>query len=179
MANTTINKVVLGNETLIDLTPVTVTADKLVSGYTSLDASGALITGTITQRSSTDLTVGGATVTAPAGYYASSAQKTIPSGTEGTPKAKKGTVSNHSISVTPSVTNSGGYILGNTKTGTAVTVSASELVSGSETKTENGTYDVTNLASLVVALDFSTIYTSSSNPSSSQGANGDIWLVTS
>ena len=49
MANTHVNKVVLGNETLIDLTPVTVTADKLASGYTALDASGALITGTATQ----------------------------------------------------------------------------------------------------------------------------------
>ena len=71
-------------------------------------------------------------------------------GTEGTPTATKGTVSNHVISVTPSVTNTVGYIYGGTKTGTAVTVSASELVSGSETKTANGTYDVTNLAELVV-----------------------------
>ena len=52
-------------------------------------------------------------------------------------------------------------------------------MSCSETKTANGTYDVTNLASLVVALDFVTYYTSSSNPTSSQGSNGDIWLVTS
>ncbi len=74
----------------------------------------------------------------------------MPSGTAGTPTATKGTVSNHSVTVTPSVTNTTGYITGSTKTGTAVTVSASELVSGSETKTENGTYDVTNLASLVV-----------------------------
>lgn len=74
----------------------------------------------------------------------------MPTGTAGTPTATKGTVSNHSVSVTPSVTNSTGYITGGTKTGTAVNVSASELVSGSETKTENGTYDVTNLAELVV-----------------------------
>lgn len=74
----------------------------------------------------------------------------LPSGTEGTPTATKGTVSNHSISVTPSVTNTGGVISGGTHTGTSVTVSASELVSGSETKTANGTYDVTNLAQLVV-----------------------------
>ena len=66
------------------------------------------------------------------------------------PTATKGAVSNHSVSVTPSVTNSTGYISGGTKTGTAVTVSASELVSGSETKTANGTYDVTNLAEVVV-----------------------------
>ena len=74
----------------------------------------------------------------------------MPTGTAGTPTATKGSVSNHSVSVTPSVTNTTGYITGSTKTGTAVTVSASELVSGSETKTSNGTYDVTNLASLVV-----------------------------
>lgn len=74
----------------------------------------------------------------------------MPTGTAGTPTATKGTVSNHQVSVTPSVTNQTGYITGSTKTGTAVTVSASELVSGSETKTANGTYDVTNLAQLVV-----------------------------
>ncbi len=74
----------------------------------------------------------------------------MPAGTAGTPSASKGTVSNHSVTVTPSVTNTAGYISGGTKNGTAVTVSASELVSGSETKTQNGTYDVTNLASLVV-----------------------------
>jgi len=74
----------------------------------------------------------------------------VPAGTAGTPTATKGTVSNHSVTVTPSVTNSTGWITGSTKTGTAVTVTASELVSGSETKTANGTYDVTNLAQLVV-----------------------------
>ena len=104
----------------------------------------------ITQRSSTDLTTSGATVTVPSGYYSASASKSVASGTAGTPTATKGTVSNHSVSVTPSVTNTTGYITGSTKTGTAVTVSASELVSGSETKTTNGTYDVTNLAELVV-----------------------------
>lgn len=121
-------------------------------------------------RTSTDLTASGATVTAPAGYYESAATKTIASGTAGTPTATKGTVSNHSVSITPSVTNTTGYITGSTKTGTAVTVSASELVSGSETKTANGTYDVTNLAELVVnvsgssGLEYETgTYTPSSN----------------
>jgi len=74
----------------------------------------------------------------------------VPDGTEGTPQAVKGSVSNHSISVTPRVTNVGGYIVGGAHSGTAVTVKASDLVSGSETKTSNGTYDVTNLAELVV-----------------------------
>lgn len=43
-----INKVQYGNTTLIDLTADTVTADKLMQGYTAHDRSGALIIGTAT-----------------------------------------------------------------------------------------------------------------------------------
>lgn len=160
----------------------TVTAD---SGYTGLGTvsvsaiSNTYVGSGITRRSSSDLSASGATVTTPAGYYASQATKSVASGTAGTPTASKGTVSNHSVSVTPSVTNTTGYISGGTKTGTAVSVSASELVSGSETKTDNGTYDVTNLASLVVDISFVTYYTGSGAPSSSLGSNGDIYLRTS
>ena len=98
----------------------------------------------ITQRTSSSLSASGATVTAPAGYYASSASKSVSSGTAGTPTATKGAVSSHSISVTPSVTNTTGYITGSTKTGTAVSVSASELVSGTLSVSTNGQQDVTN-----------------------------------
>lgn len=107
----------------------------------------------LAQRTSSSLTASGATVTAPAGYYLTNATKTIDSGTEGTPTATKGTVSNHSISVTPSVTNTAGYISGSTKTGTAVSVSASELVSGTKSITANGTnIDVTNYAAVDVSV---------------------------
>lgn len=47
-----INKVQYGNTTLIDLTSDTVTADKLLQGYTAHDRSGALIIGTATQGGS-------------------------------------------------------------------------------------------------------------------------------
>lgn len=132
-----------------------VTADTGYDGLQQVNVSVSAISSSyvgsgVARKSSSDLTASGATVTAPAGYYASAASKSVASGTAGTPTATKGTVSNHAVSVTPSVTNTTGYIAGSTKTGTAVTVSASELVSGSETKTENGTYDVTNLAQLVV-----------------------------
>ena len=77
----------------------------------------------------------------------------MPTGTAGTPTASKGTVSNHSITITPSVTNTTGYITGSTKTGTAVTVSASELVSGNKAISANGTdIDVTNYATVSVAV---------------------------
>lgn len=75
----------------------------------------------------------------------------MPTGTAGTPTATKGTVSNHSVSVTPSVTNTTGYITGSTKTGTAVSVSASELVSGDKSITANGNnIDVANYSTVSV-----------------------------
>lgn len=84
-------------------------------------------------------------------YYLNSVTiEAMPSGTAGTPTATKGTVSNHSVSITPSVTNTTGYITGGTKAGTSVTVSASELVSGTLSVTQNGTADVTNYASVDV-----------------------------
>ena len=48
MAEKTISKVVYGGKTLIDLTSDTVTADKLLSGVTAHDKSGAAITGACT-----------------------------------------------------------------------------------------------------------------------------------
>lgn len=159
----------------------TITPDTGYDGLSSvqIDAISSSYVGSgITRRSSSDLTASGATVTVPAGYYESQGSKAVASGTAGTPTATKGTVSNHSVSITPSVTNTTGYISGGTKNGTAVTVSASELVSGSETKTDNGTYDVTNLASLTVAIPIQHYYTGSSAPASSLGVNGDIYLQT-
>ena len=92
-------------------------------------------------------------MTAPAGYYPSNASATVTTGTEGTPTATKGTVSSHQVAVTPSVTNSAGYISGGTHSGTAVTVSASELVSGTKSITANDTgIDVTNYAAVDVAV---------------------------
>ena len=131
-----------------------VAANKYTLGAVKVGAISSSYVGTgITRRDSTALSASGATVTAPAGYYAESASKSVASGTAGTPTATKGTVSSHSISVTPSVTNVTGYITGGTKTGTAVSVTASELVSGTKSITSNGTnIDVKNYAAVDVAV---------------------------
>lgn len=58
MATKQVNKVVYGNRTLIDLTSDTVTQDKILSGFTAHDKSGAIITGTCDfDVNSTDATV--------------------------------------------------------------------------------------------------------------------------
>lgn len=58
MATKQVNKVVYGNRTLIDLTSDTVTQDKILSGFTAHDKSGAIITGKCDfDVNSTDATV--------------------------------------------------------------------------------------------------------------------------
>ena len=179
-AGTTTDTLQLSTQAATTITPTessqtAVAAGKYTTGAITVGAISKTYVGSgITQRDGDDLTASGATVTVPAGYYASQVTKSVASGTAGTPTAAKGTVSNHSITVTPSVTNTTGYIAGGTKSGTGVTVSASELVSGSQTITDNGTVDVTNLASVNVAIPFSTITVSSSDPSG--GNDGDIWI---
>ena len=176
-----IAKVILNGVTQMDVTDKTVTAESMLSGTTALKNDGTDITGDIESKTSSDLTASGATVTAPAGYYASAASKSVASGSAGTPTASKGTVSNHSVSVTPSVTNATGYITGGTKTGTAVTVSASELVSGTKTISASGTTDVTNYESASVAAGSAATpaTTITANPTVSVNSGGLITATVS
>ena len=150
-------------------TAVTVTAEELASGTKIITSNGegidvvgyldvdVSVTPTLQSKSVTyspSITQQTDTVTADSGYDGlSSVNVTVNAvsrGTAGTPTATKGTVSNNSVSVTPTVTNVGGMISGGTKTGTAVTVSASELVSGTLSITSNGTYNVANFSSAEV-----------------------------
>ena len=112
-------------------------SEGMLSGNTAY-ANGIKYTGSIETKTGSDLTASGATVTVPAGYYSSSASKSIASGSATTPttisivptiSVDSGTglitASNSgSQSITPSV--SAGYI----SSGTAGTVT----VSGSETE---------------------------------------------
>ena len=106
----------------------------------------------VTRRDWQDVTfdVGEGSVSVPSGYYEEESGRAMPEGAVNTPSATKGTVSNHSVSVTPSVTYTAGCIGSGSKTGTAVSVSASELVSGTYSVTSSGTKDVTNYASASV-----------------------------
>lgn len=127
-----------------------------VDGYKPITVnaiSSSYVGSGITRRDSTDLSASGATVTAPSGYYASSASKSVASGTEGTPTANK-SITGTTATITPSVTNSAGYISGSTKTGTAVTVTASEVDTlGTKSITSNGNnIDVVGYAAVNVSV---------------------------
>lgn len=120
----------------------TVAADKLLSGYTAHNASGTQVTGTIPSKSSSDLTVSNATVTVPAGYYSSSASKTVASGSATAPASISGSSAgvstgtntltlSETISVTPSVTE--GYVSAGTARNTSVSLTASVTTQAAQT----------------------------------------------
>lgn len=173
-----VSKVILNGNTLIDVTDKTVTSSTLVSPNTALGADGTTVTGALVTKSASDVTVSGATTTIPAGVYSSQVQKTVSSGTAGTPTATKGTVSSNSVSITPSVTNTTGYITGGTKTGTPLTVSASELVSGTKTISSSGTTDVTNYASASVASGSATTPATTITANPTISINSETGLIT-
>lgn len=134
----------------------TVTAD---SGYTGLGTVtvGAIdsnyVGSNITRRTANDLTASGAFVNVPRGYYEMDSSRSVPIITGAKPTAEKGTVSNHGVWVTPSITYAEGYIQAGTKSGTAVRVEASELVSGTKQINANGSdIDVTDYESVDVSV---------------------------
>ena len=126
-------------------------AGQMLSGYTAYSAAGSLITGNIATKTSTDLTASGATVTAPAGYYATNASKSVASGSATAPATISGTSATVStgtntltlsktISVTPTVT--AGYVASGTAGNSSVSLTASVTTKGATTYTP-GTSDQT------------------------------------
>jgi len=78
-SNQYVNKVIFGNDTIIDISNDTVVASALLSGYTAHANSGASISGSILTKTSNDLSVNGDTVTVPAGYYSTQVTKSVSS----------------------------------------------------------------------------------------------------
>lgn len=112
----------------------------------------------IEKNTSSDLTVNGRTVTAPAGYYAAAAEKSIPTGVPSSLTVVKGDVVTltggvRALEVTPylSVTSAGaGYFGDQFTAGTKTRITASEIVDGTKDITSNGTYRVDDYKSVFV-----------------------------
>lgn len=137
-----VSKVILNGNTLIDTTQKTVTASKMLSGETALNNAGEDITGNIATKTSSNLTVSGATVTAPAGYYASNASKSVASGSAtpaATISATGASVStgtntltlSKTVSNTPTVTS--GYVSSGTAGNSSVSLTASVTTQAAQT----------------------------------------------
>lgn len=123
------SKIILNGETLMDVTSDTVDAGNLLSGKTATKNSGAKVTGNIATKSSSDLTVSGATVTAPAGYYSAAASKAVATTTHPNPTA---TITSSTGVVTASHTQGTGYVTGGTTTGTLnLTTQAAQTINTS------------------------------------------------
>ena len=117
--------------------------DKMLSGNTAY-ADGVKYTGTIVSKQQSDLTVSGATVTAPAGYYASSASASVASGSATGPASVTGTSAevttgtntltlSKTVSVTPVV--SAGYVSAGTAANSSVSLTATVTTKGAATIT--------------------------------------------
>ena len=135
-------------------------ASDILSGKEAIDKNGNKITGTIATKTSSDLTASGATVTVPAGYYASNASKSVSSGSVKIPattvtKNPSISVSSSGLitasvsgtqSVTPTVT--AGYVSSGTAGAITVSGSATKQLTTQAAKTITpGTSSQTAVAS--------------------------------
>lgn len=154
--------------------PSTINSDYLADTIETIPSSAD-----IPVKTAADMTVSGATVTAPAGWYKQAASKTVPTATQATPSISV----NSSGLITASATQPAGYVAAGTKSGTkqlttqaakTVTPTKSEQTavpagvyttgavkvakipdsyiqpSGTKSITENGTHDVKSYASVEV-----------------------------
>ena len=133
----------------IDTSDATMTSgSQSLAGVTSY-ANGTKITGTIPSRSGSDLTASGATVTVPAGNYASQATKSVAGGTVTAPSTISGTSASVSagtntltlsktVSVTPEVSTAG-YVSSGTAGNSDVSLTASVTTKAAATITPGTT----------------------------------------
>ena len=132
----------------IDTSDATLSSgSQMLDGVTSY-ANGVKVTGNIPSRSGSDLTASGATVTVPAGNYASQATKSVASGTATAPATIGGTSATVStgtntltlsktVSVTPNV--SAGYVSSGTAGNSSVSLTASVTTKAAATITPGTT----------------------------------------
>lgn len=189
----------------------TVTPDTGYGGLSSVTVEAIdseYVGSDVARRTSSNLTASGATVTAPAGYYASSASKSVATATQATPGIE---VSSAGL-ITASATQTAGYVSAGTKSAThQLTTQAAKTITptkSSQTAVSSGRYTTGAVTVAAIPAEYitttdatataaqinsgatayvngskvtgtqvvQTCYTGTSDPASSLGSNGDIYL---
>lgn len=133
-----------GTARFLDTSDATLSSGANLPEGTTAYSNGVKYTGSASVNDSSDLTVSGATVTVPAGFYDEQASKSIPSGSATAPASITGTSASlstgtntltlsKSVSVTPSVT--AGYVASGTAGNSNVSLTASVTTKAAATIT--------------------------------------------
>lgn len=141
-----------GTNTLTLTKTISVTPNVTTAGYISAGTAGnssVSLTASVNTKSSSDLTASGATVTAPAGYYAQAASKSVASGSAKGPTSLSGssatvstgtntiTLTKTGVTTTPTV--SAGYVSSATASTATVALTASVATKAAATITPGTT----------------------------------------
>lgn len=132
-------------------------AGQILSGYSAW-VDGSEVKGSIATKTSADMTVSGATVTAPAGYYASSQSKSVANGAIAASATGSATISSLSYSYNSSSGNFGVSGSGNISGTASASVSTAGYVSSSTTGTGSTTGSA-NVSATVAKIVGSTTIT--------------------
>lgn len=131
-----------------DVSNVTATASDVLAGALFVDSTGAEVEGTIAAKTSSDLTVSGATVTAPAGFYGADASATIEDGALSASATGSATIS----SLTPTYNSSNDEFDITGSASISGTATASVSTAGYVGTSTTGTGSTTGTASVSAAL---------------------------
>ena len=141
---------------------VTATASDVLSGK-KIRTKDGVVTGNIVTKTSSNLTASGATVSVPAGYYASDASKSVATATQATPSIS---IDSKGL-ITASATQTAGYVSAGTKSATKqLTVQAAKTItpsSSSQTAVASGVYTTGAVTVAAVPTQTKTVTPSSSS----------------